>query len=221
MCKDSPPSDALQGFGRLGGLGEVDARALWTRQNMPPEAFHQVLSKPLTCHRKPSTRYYQNPKHATRNLPPGITETCRLYSRPILGTHRQSASRGKCCMLQYRPCLSLLVRVFDVAFLQHFAGTHAHSWQHQPTSGCVPFLLPLKSFLTLLQRVNQSQGLLQICLLGFPMNSLLHRQSAGVILNRAVFCVYMWRATVWSFSCIFVFAVAEQSYVLSSGVEPE
>ncbi len=35
-------ADALQGFGRLGGLGEVDARALWTRQNMPPETFHQV-----------------------------------------------------------------------------------------------------------------------------------------------------------------------------------
>ncbi|KAL0054820.1 hypothetical protein WJX82_002841 [Trebouxia sp. C0006] len=49
-----------KGFGRLGGLGEVDARALWTRQNMPPETFHQVwslsdidsnqlLSKPEFC----------------------------------------------------------------------------------------------------------------------------------------------------------------------------
>ena len=31
-----------QGYGRLGGLGEVDARALWMRQNMPAESFHQV-----------------------------------------------------------------------------------------------------------------------------------------------------------------------------------
>lgn len=49
-----------KGYGRLGGLSEVDARALWTRQNMPPDSFVQVfalsdmdsnklLSKPEFC----------------------------------------------------------------------------------------------------------------------------------------------------------------------------
>lgn len=31
-----------QGYGRLGGLGEVDARALWSRQNMPADVFMHV-----------------------------------------------------------------------------------------------------------------------------------------------------------------------------------
>ena len=37
----------VQGYGRLGGLGEVEARALWTRQNMPADSFRQVCSMPL------------------------------------------------------------------------------------------------------------------------------------------------------------------------------
>ena len=32
----------VQGYGRLGGLGEADARALWSRQNMPADTFQHV-----------------------------------------------------------------------------------------------------------------------------------------------------------------------------------
>lgn len=65
-----------QGYGRLGGLGEADARALWSRQNMPGDTFQHVwalsdldsnklLSKPEFC-------LFMYLMHALRNFGAGF-----------------------------------------------------------------------------------------------------------------------------------------------------
>ncbi len=186
---------------------------------MPPETFHQVSL------RTPACTVVQSFVLSAR-AHPGANVAC-YTSHP--------AYHCQCVSLVWRPC-------------KCFAGTPAYSRHQQPSSGRVPLLLPIKPCLTWLQRNNESQGLLKTCLLGFPMTTLLHRQSAGTIktdqrcLLCSECCIYFLSvseqsyvtATVWSFSSAvseesyvtatvwsFSLAACEQSCALSSGVESE
>ena len=132
---------AAQGYGRLGGLGEVDARALWSRQNMPADTFQQVwalsdldsnqlLSKPEFC-------LFMYLMHALRNfqgsfhLPEAITPeqaTRILGLEGVVGAGARGMLQCGVCMLRCGKVQGLLDFTFSRNNMRNF---------HEPPHACL------------------------------------------------------------------------------------